>query len=85
MRKIRRGRALQFVATRDVVPGEELCISYVDTRDSRASRAAQFAQHWNFVCGCARCRGEKVEGYEVKVDGYEVEGDLDGGREENQS
>ncbi|KAI5886601.1 SET domain-containing protein [Schizophyllum commune H4-8] len=61
VRKLRRGRALQFVTTRDVAPGEELCISYVDTQDTKASRAAQFAQHWNFVCGCGRCRGEKVE------------------------
>ena len=76
MRKIRRGRALQFVATRDVVPGEELCISYVDTRDSRASRAAQFARHWNFVCGCGRCRGEEGEGEGkgMKGEGGEVKG-----------
>ncbi|KAL1731318.1 hypothetical protein EV714DRAFT_208942 [Schizophyllum commune] len=78
VRKIRRGRALQFVTTRDVAPGEELCISYVDVQDTKASRAAQFAQHWNFVCGCARCRGEKSEGYEVEGDGYQVEGDQDG-------
>ncbi|KAL1677551.1 hypothetical protein EV122DRAFT_290982 [Schizophyllum commune] len=65
VRKIRRGRALQFVATRDVEVGEELCISYVDVQDTKASRAAQFAQHWNFVCGCGRCRGEKAEGYEA--------------------
>ncbi|KAL1687435.1 hypothetical protein GGG16DRAFT_62164 [Schizophyllum commune] len=86
VRKICRGRALQFVTTRDVAPGEELCISYVDVQDTKASRAAQFAQHWNFVCGCGRCRGEKVEGCEVdgcevdgcEVDGYDAEGAADG-------
>ncbi|KAL1705597.1 hypothetical protein EV121DRAFT_290265 [Schizophyllum commune] len=87
VRKIRRGRALQFVTTRDVAPGEELCISYVDVQDTKASRAAQFAQHWNFVCGCGRCRGE-VEGDHVSRDvvgGYEVEGNLDGEEEATQS
>ncbi|KAL1757751.1 hypothetical protein FB107DRAFT_272741 [Schizophyllum commune] len=76
VRKIRRGRALQFVTTRDVAPGEELCISYVDVQDTKASRAAQFAQHWNFVCGCGRCRGEKVDGYEVE--GSHVSMDAEG-------
>ncbi|KAI4520273.1 SET domain-containing protein [Schizophyllum commune Loenen D] len=77
VRKIRRGRALQFVTMRDVALGEELCITYVDVQDTKASRAAQFAQHWNFVCGCARCRGEKV-------DGYEIEGDADSGKQAQQ-
>ncbi|TRM58972.1 hypothetical protein BD626DRAFT_559757 [Schizophyllum amplum] len=51
VRKQRVGREMRFYTTRDVAPGEELCISYVD----------QFRQHWNFDCVCARCRRERAE------------------------
>ncbi|KAM0322462.1 hypothetical protein ACHAQA_009531 [Verticillium albo-atrum] len=43
------------VAVRDVRPGEELSISYVDVLAPRAERRARMQGSWGFQCGCERC------------------------------
>jgi hypothetical protein len=45
---------------RDVQPGEELAISYLDSLEPRAARQARAQQVWGFKCSCAQCMlGEK--------------------------
>ncbi|KAG8470159.1 hypothetical protein KFE25_008580 [Diacronema lutheri] len=46
------------IATRRVKAGEELCISYVDTRLGVDERRAALARRYGFVCTCARCTAE---------------------------
>ncbi|KAJ7097616.1 hypothetical protein C8R44DRAFT_843609 [Mycena epipterygia] len=58
VRKVRAGRALLFYATRDVTPGEELCINYIDVADTVADRRNQLALNWYFDCVCKRCERE---------------------------
>ncbi len=43
-------------AVRDIVPGEELTISYVDSMATHAERQARLQQSLGFACGCSQCR-----------------------------
>ena len=47
------------VVKRDVKPGEELTISYVDTELSQAQREEELREVYGFVCKCRRCTGGK--------------------------
>src|SRR5262245_43531080 len=49
--------ALTVFALRDIQPGEEVTITYLDsTADmSRAARQALLQEHWNFNCSCSLC------------------------------
>ncbi|KXX79072.1 SET domain-containing protein 5 [Madurella mycetomatis] len=40
---------------RDVRPGEELSISYLDPLETRERRQERARQVWGFECGCAQC------------------------------
>lgn len=42
--------------TRDVEPGEELCICYVPLLDSVSRRREKLVTSWNISCTCSRCR-----------------------------
>ncbi|KAI6340522.1 hypothetical protein MCOR25_011224 [Pyricularia grisea] len=42
-------------AVRDIQPGEELTISYVDQMDPARDRQARTRSSLGFVCGCAHC------------------------------
>ncbi|KAM0276388.1 hypothetical protein ACHAQH_006790 [Verticillium albo-atrum] len=63
------------VAVRDVLPGEEISISYVDVMASRADRRARMKGSWGFDCGCQRCaagggsdtRVEEIKALEVRL------------------
>jgi hypothetical protein len=50
-----------LVALRDLAPGEELMINYVDREQPRALRQADLA-HYGFECTCERCDAEAAEG-----------------------
>jgi hypothetical protein len=50
-----------LVALRDLAPGEELMINYVDREQPRALRQADLA-HYGFECSCERCDAEAAEG-----------------------
>ena len=39
-------------------PGEELCLSYVETSLPTAERKAHLLAHFGFECGCTRCAKE---------------------------
>ena len=58
--RIRSGRAMLFVASQSVSPGEELCIAYVPPR--MADKRAALLQDYGFVCACGQCeRDDEVE------------------------
>ncbi|KAK1585573.1 uncharacterized protein LY79DRAFT_518609 [Colletotrichum navitas] len=42
-------------AVRDIRPGEELTISYVDSLTARVVRQDRARRNWGFGCGCAHC------------------------------
>ncbi|GLC55857.1 hypothetical protein PLESTB_001036400 [Pleodorina starrii] len=50
-----------FTAARDIAPGEELCVSYLDVGLPYAARRRHLEWSYGFVCGCARCREEEEE------------------------
>ena len=45
-------------ALRPIRPGEELCLSYVETSLPTAERKAHLLAHFGFECGCTRCAKE---------------------------
>ncbi|KAJ9455921.1 hypothetical protein DIPPA_22733 [Diplonema papillatum] len=49
------GQVMAVVTDRAVVPGEELCHSYVAPLQSREQRVVQLLRHWRFACGCSAC------------------------------
>lgn len=53
--KVRVGRGMQFFTSRDVLPGEELCISYVDGDGPLKERREQLEAEWFFLCRCTKC------------------------------
>lgn len=60
VKKVRKGRTLEFVPMREIADGEELLISYLGDRsynDGTERRAA--LKEWGFDCMCAQCRSEQ--------------------------
>jgi hypothetical protein len=56
--KRRDGRAWEFRAGRDIVQGDELCITYLSGEErkmSREKRMGTLKKNWGFDCGCTRC------------------------------
>lgn len=59
--KARVGAGWVFVAARDIVAGEECCITYLggdEEEMGREERRGRLREHWGFGCMCVRCRGE---------------------------
>jgi hypothetical protein len=51
-----RGGLVQTIrAARDIYPGEELTVSYLDPLQIRARRMARLKNNWGFDCDCAAC------------------------------
>ncbi|PNW87292.1 hypothetical protein CHLRE_02g116850v5 [Chlamydomonas reinhardtii] len=65
-----------FVAARDIAPGEELCVSYMDVALPYESRQRHLEWSYGFVCRCPRCR---EEGAAEAVDAAEEEARRHGG------
>lgn len=53
--KIRQGRTVLFVTSKDVKPEEELCISYGHTERLVLERRQVLRDWWGFTCNCSRC------------------------------
>ncbi|RNF25779.1 SET and MYND domain-containing protein [Trypanosoma conorhini] len=51
---------LSVVALRDIEPGEELCISYIDETLSYPERQQELYEHYLFTCRCPTCERESV-------------------------
>ena len=49
-----RNLALTVIAVRDIAPGEEITISYIEASMPRAERQERLAS-WGFRCTCPRC------------------------------
>lgn len=46
----------QFIhATRDIQPGEELTLSYINPLMQRVARVAKLSRNWGFQCACTQC------------------------------
>lgn len=45
-----------FVAARDIEPGEQLCISYVDSSMAHEPRRQALHFSYGFNCRCPKCR-----------------------------
>lgn len=55
---------IQLKAIKTIMPGEEICISYLDEcslQRSRHSRQKELAQNYLFVCWCERCTSQASE------------------------
>lgn len=53
------GTALYVAAARDIAPGEEITISYIDLGADLEHRRAELRQGFGFVCACERCLDEE--------------------------
>lgn len=65
-----RTQQIRFYAVRDVAPGEELCVSYLDvlTHPTKAIRGAKFKEIWDFECTCSVCSltGEELRASDAR-------------------
>ncbi|KAF8154552.1 hypothetical protein B0H34DRAFT_676312 [Crassisporium funariophilum] len=56
-RRVKRG--IEFYTIRDINPGEELCIAYVDEIAPAHERNEQLHRDFFFICQCAKCSREQ--------------------------
>lgn len=56
--KFRTNYSYEFFAGRDIVRGEELCISYGIDGDETVEERRNALKEWFFTCGCVRCLEE---------------------------
>ncbi|KAK1989631.1 SET domain-containing protein [Colletotrichum falcatum] len=49
------------VALRDIAPGEELTLSYIDPMQSRAARRERLHSTWGFHCSCHHCTQHRLK------------------------
>ena len=56
--KLRQGRTIVFVTSKEVQAGEELCISYGHTERQVEERRQVLRDWWGFNCNCSRCISE---------------------------
>lgn len=52
------GNDIRIVATRDILPGEEVTVSYIPATASYEKRTEMLAPY-QFVCSCRRCVAER--------------------------
>jgi hypothetical protein len=64
--KVRRGRTVLFVTSRDVDAGEELCISYGHTERELIERRQLLRDWWGFNCICSRCNRESQNSVKIQ-------------------
>ena len=58
LQKRRDKRGITFCTLRDVHPGEELCIAYIDETASLNERIESLQKDWFFTCRCTKCSRE---------------------------
>ncbi|OHE95499.1 hypothetical protein CORC01_09232 [Colletotrichum orchidophilum] len=49
------------VAIRDIIPGEELTLSYIDPMQTRAARRERLHSTWGFHCSCHHCMQHRLK------------------------
>eukprot|EP01009_Symbiontida_sp_KSa7_P007484 NODE_4356_length_350_cov_350.033223_g3755_i0.p1 GENE.NODE_4356_length_350_cov_350.033223_g3755_i0~~NODE_4356_length_350_cov_350.033223_g3755_i0.p1 ORF type:complete len:81 (+),score=8.23 NODE_4356_length_350_cov_350.033223_g3755_i0:75-317(+) len=57
----RNDETLVVTALRDLEPGEELFISYIDESMEVDKRMQQLDEHYKFQCACTKCTAELSE------------------------
>lgn len=57
--RVRNGRLITFLTSRDIQPGEELCIQYGNHIDEEYEIRQKDLKEWFFDCGCKRCEADK--------------------------
>lgn len=55
IQKTRVGNRYEFIASRDISNGEELCISYGVRKSDNVEERRKCLKEWFFLCGCCRC------------------------------
>jgi len=58
---------IDIIADEEILEGEELCISYIDTNRPREARRKALKDHYNFDCMCRRCNTEALVGGRKKL------------------
>ncbi|CAH2352668.1 hypothetical protein CLIB1423_07S04830 [[Candida] railenensis] len=62
------GRAIHFMTSRDILPGEELCICYGNAADEEFEIRQKELDEWHFKCQCTKCKLEQpLENMETLV------------------
>ncbi|KAH8711896.1 hypothetical protein GQ44DRAFT_429944 [Phaeosphaeriaceae sp. PMI808] len=46
-------------AVRDILPGEEITITYIDNEKDKKTRMAKLEKNWGFKCACSTCTAHK--------------------------
>jgi len=59
-------------AIRDIHPGEEITITYVDNEKDRATRMRKLEKNWGFKCACAACTSHAHLGAESDNRLYQI-------------
>eukprot|EP01061_Rhynchopus_euleeides_P000650 TRINITY_DN10463_c1_g1_i1.p1 TRINITY_DN10463_c1_g1~~TRINITY_DN10463_c1_g1_i1.p1 ORF type:complete len:382 (+),score=112.59 TRINITY_DN10463_c1_g1_i1:40-1146(+) len=52
---------LHFVAVRDIPPGEQVLMAYVNPTNTIKDRQAKLSSHWRITCTCEKCAAEAVK------------------------
>jgi hypothetical protein len=56
-----RGTLAQYItALRDIFPGEELTLTYIDPEKPRAARMGKLEDNWGFKCTCSHCTMDRA-------------------------
>ncbi|WPK22800.1 hypothetical protein PUMCH_000013 [Australozyma saopauloensis] len=61
VKKVREGNTYKFIASRDIFPGEEMCISYGVRESDNVIQRRDCLKEWFFTCGCSRCISESAD------------------------
>lgn len=54
-------RTISWLALRDIQPGEELTISYIDETLDVEDRQFRLRNYWGFTCQCEKCKRDMLE------------------------
>ncbi|CAO2658309.1 Nn.00g060320.m01.CDS01 [Neocucurbitaria sp. VM-36] len=59
-------------AVRDIMPGEEITITYIDNEQKRAKRMKKLERNWGFKCSCSSCTAHPSLAFESDDRLYDI-------------
>lgn len=81
-----RGALAQHVtALRDIAPGEELTLTYIDPEESRGARMRRLEETWGFRCACPACSMDRARAAESDARIAQIQRLWKASREEDRS